>query len=46
LFKNKRRIEQKKELVILIRPTVIGAETWQDELKRSSEILNQWYGIQ
>ncbi|SDB33194.1 MSHA biogenesis protein MshL [Pseudidiomarina indica] len=46
LFKNKRRVEQKKELIILIRPTVIGAETWQDELKRSSEILNQWYGIQ
>ncbi|WP_417665872.1 pilus (MSHA type) biogenesis protein MshL [Pseudidiomarina sp.] len=44
LFKNKRRTEQKKELIILIRPTVIGAETWQDELDRSSEILKQWYG--
>ena len=44
LFKNKRRTEQKKELVILIRPTVIGAETWQDELNRSSEILEKWYG--
>ncbi|PHR64306.1 MAG: pilus (MSHA type) biogenesis protein MshL [Idiomarina sp.] len=44
LFKNKRRIEQKKELVILIRPTVVGVDTWQDELDRSSEILKQWYG--
>lgn len=44
LFKNKRRTEQKKELIILIRPTVVGAETWQDELNRSSEILQQWYG--
>ncbi|WP_417658664.1 pilus (MSHA type) biogenesis protein MshL [Pseudidiomarina sp.] len=44
LFKSKRRTEQKKELIILIRPTVIGAETWQDELDRSSEILKQWYG--
>lgn len=44
LFKSKRRTEQKKELIILIRPTVIGAETWRDELDRSSEILKQWYG--
>lgn len=44
LFKNTRRTEQKKELVILIRPTVVGAETWQDELDRSSEILQKWYG--
>lgn len=44
LFKNKRRVEQKKELVILIRPTVVGVDTWQDELDRSSEILKQWYG--
>jgi MSHA biogenesis protein MshL len=44
LFKNTRRTEQKKELIILIRPTVVGAETWQDELNRSSEILQKWYG--
>ncbi|WP_339877883.1 pilus (MSHA type) biogenesis protein MshL [Pseudidiomarina gelatinasegens] len=44
LFKSKRRTEQKKELIILIRPTVIGVDTWQDELDRSSEILKQWYG--
>ncbi|PWW13073.1 MULTISPECIES: pilus (MSHA type) biogenesis protein MshL [Pseudidiomarina] len=44
LFKNTRRVEQKKELVILIRPTVIGAESWQEELQRSSDILKKWYG--
>lgn len=44
LFRSERRVEQKKELVILIRPTVVGVDTWQDELNRSSEILKQWYG--
>lgn len=43
LFKNKRRTEQKKELVILIRPVVVGVNTWQQELERSSELLKQWY---
>jgi MSHA biogenesis protein MshL len=43
LFKNKRRNEQKKELVILIRPVVVGVDTWQQELKRSSELLRGWY---
>ncbi|WP_258807471.1 pilus (MSHA type) biogenesis protein MshL [Pseudidiomarina sp. CB1] len=43
LFKNKRRTEQKKELVILIRPVVVGVDTWQQELERSSELLKQWY---
>ncbi|KFZ31171.1 MSHA biogenesis protein MshL [Pseudidiomarina salinarum] len=44
LFKNTRRTEQKKELVILIRPVVVGADTWQDELERSSDLLKRWYG--
>lgn len=43
LFKNKRRSEQKKELVILIRPVVVGVDTWEQELKRSSELLRGWY---
>lgn len=43
LFKNKRRTEQKKELVILIRPVVVGVNTWQEELERSSDLLKQWY---
>ncbi len=43
LFKNKRRNEQKKELVILIRPVVVGVNTWQQELERSSELLQGWY---
>ncbi len=43
LFKNTRRSEQKKELVILIRPVVVGVDTWQQELERSSDLLKRWY---
>ena len=43
LFKNQRRSEQKKELVILIRPVVVGVDTWEQELQRSSELLRGWY---
>ncbi|MDN7129442.1 pilus (MSHA type) biogenesis protein MshL [Pseudidiomarina terrestris] len=43
LFKNKRRTEQKKELVILIRPVVVGVDTWKQELERSSDLLKRWY---
>lgn len=43
LFKSKQRIEQKKELIILLRPTVIGVDTWREELERSSDVLKSWY---
>ncbi|HET8816665.1 MAG TPA: pilus (MSHA type) biogenesis protein MshL, partial [Pseudidiomarina sp.] len=44
LFKNKQRRETKKELVILIRPIIVGADSWNTELERSSDLLKQWYG--
>jgi len=43
LFKSSQRIEQKKELIILLRPVVVGVDTWRDELERSSDILKRWY---
>ena len=44
LFKNTRRTEKKKELVILIRPIIVGANSWEEELQRSSDLLDKWYG--
>lgn len=44
LFKSKREKQQKKELVILLKPTVVGAGTWQEQMKRSAELLQRWYG--
>ncbi|RTE86796.1 pilus (MSHA type) biogenesis protein MshL [Lysobacter sp. N42] len=43
LFSNRRQREVKKELVIMLRPTIVGAETWDTELERSRELLRRWY---
>ncbi|NVK26006.1 MAG: pilus (MSHA type) biogenesis protein MshL [Gammaproteobacteria bacterium] len=44
LFKSKQDVETKKELVILIKPTIVGTGTWQEQMKRSAELLQRWYG--
>ena len=43
LFTNRSRSLKKTELVILLKPTVVGANTWKEELKRSKELLDRWY---
>ncbi|WP_319784271.1 pilus (MSHA type) biogenesis protein MshL [Oceanisphaera sp. IT1-181] len=43
LFKNRSVSSQKSELVILLRPVVVVENTWQDELKRSRDLLEKWY---
>ncbi|WP_440903005.1 pilus (MSHA type) biogenesis protein MshL [Catenovulum sp. SX2] len=43
LFKSKSKSRQKKELIIMIKPTVVGKGTWQQQLQRSSNLLKQWY---
>jgi MSHA biogenesis protein MshL len=45
LFKNKRNSEIKKELVILIKPTVVGKDTWRKELKRSRDQMADWLHV-
>lgn len=43
LFKNKLYRDEKTELVILLRPIVAGSETWKEEIKKSSDLLQKWY---
>ncbi|RUO42822.1 pilus (MSHA type) biogenesis protein MshL [Aliidiomarina taiwanensis] len=43
LFTNRRQRESKKELVIMLRPTIVGVDTWDGELERSRELLRRWY---
>lgn len=45
LFRQQERREQKKELVIMLRPVVVGADTWREELERSNHLLRDWYGV-
>lgn len=42
LFKNRREVEQKKELVILLKPSVVGPDTWRKELMRSRDQVRDW----
>ncbi len=42
-FTNRRESTRKVELVILLKPTVVEKDTWQNELQRSSELLDKWY---
>ena len=39
LFKNRRQREVKKELVIMLRPTVVGVDTWNTELEGFTRVI-------
>jgi MSHA biogenesis protein MshL len=43
LFTQTSEVESKKELVILVKATVVGAGTWEEQLERSSDLLKRWY---
>lgn len=43
LFKNRSMQKKKTELIILLKPTVVGGDTWQKELLRSKTLLDRWY---
>lgn len=43
LFTSKSEVSQKKELVIMLKPTVVGNDTWQDQLKEARALLQRWF---
>lgn len=43
VFTNRSQSLRKTELVILLKPTVVGADTWKTELERSKALLDRWY---
>ena len=46
LFKNIQETETKKELVILLRPTVVGADSWRQQLLRSRNQMADWLHVE
>lgn len=42
LFKNRNEQQAKRELVILIKPTVVGAGTWRQQIEQSSTQVQDW----
>ncbi|KFI11952.1 pilus (MSHA type) biogenesis protein MshL [Vibrio coralliilyticus] len=43
LFRNTTQYTEKTELVILLKPTVVGVNTWQKEIERSRALLQEWF---
>ena len=43
LFTSVNKVEKKKELVILLKPTVVADGVWQQQLQQSAEYINDWY---
>jgi MSHA biogenesis protein MshL len=42
LFTSINKVEKKKELVILLKPTVVGEGVWQQQIQQSSVQLSDW----
>jgi len=43
LFKSKSESTQKRELVILLKPVVIGQDTWKSQLQDARALLKKWF---
>ncbi|WP_299019245.1 pilus (MSHA type) biogenesis protein MshL [uncultured Photobacterium sp.] len=43
LFRNVNKLQTKTELVILLKPTVVGEQTWQKEIERSRTLVTEWF---
>jgi MSHA biogenesis protein MshL len=43
LFKSKSESTEKKELVILLKPIVIGQDTWKNQLQDARALLKEWF---
>jgi MSHA biogenesis protein MshL len=43
LFKSKSEVAQKRELVILLKPIVIGQDTWKTQLQDARTLLQKWF---
>lgn len=46
LFTNKSQRETKKELIILLKPTVIGTGTWAEQIELSREKMADWLYVE
>ncbi|MBL4766042.1 MAG: pilus (MSHA type) biogenesis protein MshL [Colwellia sp.] len=43
LFKSVSKVTQKRELVILLKPIVIGQDTWKTQLQDARALLQKWF---
>lgn len=43
LFKSKSQTTQKRELVIMLKPIVVGQDTWKNQLQDARSLLTKWF---
>ncbi|WP_284202598.1 pilus (MSHA type) biogenesis protein MshL [Psychromonas marina] len=43
LFTNRQKVNNKTELVILVKPQVVKQDTWKQEIQKSSDLIEKWY---
>lgn len=43
LFTNRQKVNLKTELVILVKPKIVKKNTWKQEIKQSSDLIEKWY---
>ena len=43
LFKSKSQRTQKRELVIMLKPIVVGQDTWKNQLQDARSLLTKWF---
>jgi len=43
LFKSKSEATQKRELVIMLKPIVVGQDTWKTQLQDARSLLKKWF---
>jgi len=43
LFKSKSETTQKRELVIMLKPIVVGQDTWKTQLQDARSLLKKWF---
>ena len=46
LFTNRQKVNNKTELVILVKPQIVKQNTWKQELQKSSQLIEKWYPSQ
>lgn len=42
-FTNRQKINNKTELVILVKPQVVKQDTWKQEIQKSADLIEKWY---
>lgn len=42
-FTNRQKVNNKTELVILVKPQIVKKDTWKQEIQKSADIIDKWY---